>query len=180
MPFTEAERGYLVTQGVPIFERPQPLNTEQSLDPTIPPWLLLPPNKRPPLRVLSEADLNFFVENGYLIVRNAVPKENLDRIVGSIWNFLEMDPNDPKDWYRPPLDPLRAGMVECYHSQEMWDNRQCERVYGAFADLFGSEKLWVSIDRVNVKVPVRDDMPAFNDDKGGDLGLRSICFLAAN
>lgn len=162
MPFDAAERAYLVTQGIPVLER----SADAPSDPTIPPWLLLPPGKRPPLRVLTEEDLRCFAENGYLIVRNAVPRENLERTVDSIWKFLEMDPKNPEDWYRPPLDPRRAGMVECYHSQELWDNRQCPRVFGAFADLFGSEKLWVSIDRCNVKLPVRDDMPSFNDDTG--------------
>jgi hypothetical protein len=170
MEFTDSERGYLASQGIAIIDGRVP-------DPTIPPWLLLPPAQRPPLRVLSVQDLEFFKDNGYLVVKNAVPKDNIDTLVDSVWRFLEMDPKDLDACYRSSLlDGTTAGMVECYQSQEMWDNRQCPRLFGAFADLFATEKLWTSIDRMNVKLPVRNDLPDFNDDKGRFL-LRSRASL---
>jgi hypothetical protein len=48
-----------------------------------------------------------------------------------------------------------AGMVEMYHHPAMWANRQLPRVHGAFADVWGTEHLWVTIDRVNLNVPNR-------------------------
>ncbi|KAI9030575.1 hypothetical protein DFJ74DRAFT_657075 [Hyaloraphidium curvatum] len=160
MSFSEAELAYLDTQGIPE------LVAAPSCDPTVPPYLYLPEASRPPLKVLSPEDLQFFVENGYMIVRNAVPMELLDRLVRSVWSFLEMDASSPEDWYRPPLDPKRNGMVELYQSQQLWDIRQHPRVHAAFSDLFGTDTLWCSIDRVNVKLPVRPDRPEFDDDKG--------------
>ena len=41
----------------------------------------------------------------------------------------------------------------------MWDSRQYPRVYQAFAQILGSERLWVPLDRVNMKTPVRADRP---------------------
>ena len=52
--------------------------------------------------VLSPADHEFFRENGYVIVHNAVPQRNLDAVIDLVWEFLEMDRNDPDDWYHEP------------------------------------------------------------------------------
>ena len=115
------------------------------------------------MRVLSKTDLAFWEENGYVIIHNAVPQENLDRLIKVLWDFQEMNPDDPTTWYREPdrLNGMpelnRGGMIEIYHHQALWDNRQHPRVYGAFADILGTEKLWVTIDRANINVPARPD-----------------------
>ena len=101
--------------------------------------------------VLSKEDLDFFEENGYVILHNAITEEQRQATVATIWNFLGMDPNNPKDWYRPPA--VRNGFVELYHDQTFWDNRCSPRIYKAFAQLFGTRDLWVSIDRACMKVP---------------------------
>src|SRR5687767_9302793 len=97
------------------------------------------------LRVLSEDDLRFFEENGYVVVPNAVSRENCEAVVDALYDFLEFDKNTSDDWYRAPHTP--GGMVEMYQHPALWANRQSERIHGAMADLFGTEKLWVSIDR---------------------------------
>ena len=49
-----------------------------------------------------------------------------------------------------------TGMVEVYNNQHLWNNRQSERVYNAFVDIWGPEKLWVTIDRANLNFPIRE------------------------
>jgi hypothetical protein len=48
-----------------------------------------------------------------------------------------------------------TGMVEIYNQQFMWDNRQYPKVHAAFADIWGTERLWVTIDRANLNFPLR-------------------------
>ena len=114
-----------------------------------------------PLRVLSEADWQFWKENGYIVVKQAVPKENAERLARFLWEFEEKDPNDQATWYAPPRAEMKmkeltnSGMVELYNHQFEWDNRQYPRVYDAFVDIWGTEKLWVTIDRANLNLPVR-------------------------
>lgn len=115
------------------------------------------------LRVLTEDDLRFYDENGYLLVPNAAPQENLDATIDALFDNLGLDKNNPDDWYRPPL-PF-GGMIEMYQHQAMWDNRQNPKIHALFADILGTEKLWVTIDRVNLKPPYRDDHPEY-DHKG--------------
>jgi phytanoyl-CoA dioxygenase PhyH len=113
--------------------------------------------------ILSPSDHAFFAENGYVVVPNAVPQENLDAVIDAIWWFLGMDPDDPEDWYREPH--RTSGMVEIYQHQALWNNRQYPRVYEAFTEIRGTEKLWVTIDRACMKPPQHPDHPEY-DHKG--------------
>ncbi|HXF63961.1 MAG TPA: phytanoyl-CoA dioxygenase family protein [Caldilineaceae bacterium] len=106
-------------------------------------------------RVLSAEDRAFWEENGYVVIHNAVPQANLDAVINDIWEFLGVDRNDPEAWYRAPIS--KAGMLEMYHTQSLWDNRQYPRVHQAFADIWGTEALWVSFDRANMNPPARPD-----------------------
>jgi hypothetical protein len=107
------------------------------------------------MHVLTAEDKAFWDENGYVIIHNAVPQENLDAVIEVMWDFLQIDRHNPDDWYREPV--RRGGMVELYQHQALWNNRQHPRVYGAFADIWGTEQLWVSLDRVNFNPPDRPD-----------------------
>jgi hypothetical protein len=112
-----------------------------------------------PLRVLSKADFAHWQQKGYVIVRNAVPAENVERLKALLWAFEEKDPNDPATWYTPQrrdhiMKELNGtGMVEIYNHQYLWDNRMTQRVYDAFVDIWDMEDLWVSIDRANLNPP---------------------------
>jgi hypothetical protein len=114
-----------------------------------------------PLRVLSEADWQFWLENGYIVVKNAVPKEQAKATADFLWEFEEKDPANPATWYTAPRAEIQmkeltnTGMVEVYNNQHLWNNRQAPRVYDAFVDIWGTEKLWSTIDRANLNFPIR-------------------------
>lgn len=114
-----------------------------------------------PLRVLSEEGWKFWIRNGYVIIKNAVPKEQVKKTADFLWEFEEKNPNDPETWYAPARAEMQmkeltnTGMVEVYNHQYLWDNRQMPRVHAAFADIWGTEKLWCTIDRANLNFPLR-------------------------
>lgn len=112
--------------------------------------------------ILSDDDMAFWSQNGYVVIHDAVPAENLTAVVDEVWAFLGMDRNDPDDWYREPM--RNGGMVEMYQSQGLWNNRQHPRVHQAFAEILGREDLWVSMDRANCKPPMRPDKPDWGHD----------------
>jgi hypothetical protein len=115
------------------------------------------------MAVFTSQDLDFFRRNGYVILHDAVPPENLRAVVDVIFDFLDMDPNDSEDWYHPPH--RTNGMVEIYQHQVLWDNRQYPRVHQAFSEIYGTEKLWVSEDRACMKPPMHPAHPDY-DHKG--------------
>ena len=63
--------------------------------------------------VLSKEDRAFWEENGYVIVHNAVPQENLDAMVAAIWEFLEMDPECDRGLVQvPALYPRQSVLAD--------------------------------------------------------------------
>ena len=120
------------------------------------------------MSVLSTRDLKFFEEYGYVIVRQAVPREQAEDSARALWAFAQKDPDDPESWYAEPPPgpagpdgpgvPARKGtiMIEIYHQQTLWNNRTAPRVHRAFSQVMGSEKLWVSHDRASINPPSRD------------------------
>ncbi|MBL7873924.1 MAG: phytanoyl-CoA dioxygenase family protein [Cyclobacteriaceae bacterium] len=114
-----------------------------------------------PLRQLNEADWKFWIHNGYVIIKNAVPKEQAKKLADYLWQYEDKSPDDMASWYKRPNAEMQmkelnnTGMVEIYNHQYMWDNRQVPKVHQAFADIWGTEKLWVTIDRANLNFPLR-------------------------
>lgn len=114
-----------------------------------------------PLGLMTEEDWHFWITNGYIVIKDAVPKEQVKRLADLLWEFEEKDPNDPETWYTPPRAEMKmkeltnTGMVEIYNHQYLWDNRQFPKVHKAFTDIWGTEKLWVTIDRANLNLPLR-------------------------
>ena len=114
-----------------------------------------------PLRVLTETEWQFWMEKGYIVIKNAIPKEQATATADFLWEFEEKHPHDPNTWYTTPRAEMKmkelagTGMVEVYNHQQLWNNRQTKRVYDAFVDVWGTEKLWVTIDRANLNFPIK-------------------------
>lgn len=110
--------------------------------------------------VLTAEDRAFFDRWGYLVVKGVVPKENCDAVVTDIYTFLQMDPNDTDTWYPPER---RGSLAHIHQTQSLWDNRQNPRLYQTFVDLYGTEKLWASLDRACFKPPLSEKHPQHQD-----------------
>ncbi len=113
------------------------------------------------LKVLSVKDWKFWIENGYIVIKNAVAKEQAKKTASFLWEFEEKNSEDPSTWYSPPRAEMKmkelagTGMVELYNHQYLWENRQERKIYESFVDIWGTEKLWVTIDRANLNFPIR-------------------------
>lgn len=113
-----------------------------------------------PVEVTHSRQRHQLDERGYIVVPNVLPVENLDAVITDLWKHLSADPHDRASWYKPKIIHP-TGMVEMYHCQSMWNNRQHPAVYGVFSDILETDKLWVSIDRVNFKPPALPRYPEY-------------------
>ena len=115
-----------------------------------------------PLRVLTEEQWKFWINKGYIVIKNAIPREQAKSTADFLWEFEDKNPEDPSTWYTAPRAEMKmkelagTGMVEVYNNQYLWSNRQTKKVYEAFVDIWGTEKLWVTIDRANLNFPIRE------------------------
>ena len=113
------------------------------------------------LRVLTMDQWNFWIENGYVVIKNAISKQQAAKTASFLWKFEEKNPNDKSTWYTNPRAEMQmkelagTGMVEVYNNSHLWSNRQEKRVYDSFVDIWGTDKLWVTIDRANLNFPIR-------------------------
>ena len=113
------------------------------------------------LKIFSVNDWKFWLENGYIVVKNAITKQQAKKTATFLWKFEEKDSEDPSTWYSPPRAEMKmkelagTGMVELYNHQCLWENRQERKIYESFVDIWGTKKLWVTIDRANLNFPIR-------------------------
>lgn len=113
------------------------------------------------LRVLTMEQWNFWKDNGYVVIKGAVSREQAAQTAAFLWEFEDKNPDDKSTWYTEARAEMKmkelagTGMVEVYNHQHLWNNRQTQRVYDAFVDIWGTEKLWVTIDRANLNFPIR-------------------------
>lgn len=124
--------------------------------------------------ILSPQEHRQFEEQGFVVVRDAVPIAQCEAVVHDCFKFLELDEADPSTWY----PQWRGGnaLVHLHQAQSIWDNRQHPRVYEAFREILGEEKLWASMDRAGFKPPITPDQPQ-HDDRGfihWDLNLEKL------
>ncbi len=110
--------------------------------------------------ILTQRDLDFFEENGYVVVHDAVPLKNRQAVIDAIGWFTNIDMTNPNDWYNAYGNG--SGVLELYQHQALWDNRQHPRLHQVFSEIWKTEKLWVSMDRVGYKPPQHPDHPKWN------------------
>ncbi len=82
------------------------------------------------LRVLTMEQWIFWREQGYVVIKNAVPRTQAKETADFLWEFEDKDPTDASTWYTAPRAEMKmkelagTGMVEVYNHQKLWNNRQ--------------------------------------------------------
>lgn len=104
--------------------------------------------------VLSAADLAFWRENGYVVLRGAVEKEACRAAEAAIWDHLGMNPRDPATWY----DGQHMFWVALFQHPALIENRASPRIRKAFEQLWGCDDLWATVDRSSLNRPQRDEV----------------------
>ncbi|MBL0738190.1 phytanoyl-CoA dioxygenase family protein [Flavobacterium sp. GN10] len=102
--------------------------------------------------VLSEQDLEFWNQNGYVIIKNAISKEDCEETQKAIWEYLKMDPNNKESWYERHAD--QKGLMLNFSDHETLNrNRFSPRVKKAYEQLYKTTKIYKTIDKVSFNPP---------------------------
>ena len=94
---------------------------------------------------MTEKQWSFWVQKGYIVIKDAIPKKQAEETANFLWEFEEKNPKDVSTWYSEPRAVMQmkelagTGMVEVYNNQYLWDNRQTQKVYDALL-IFGEPK----------------------------------------
>ena len=105
--------------------------------------------------VLSAEDLAFWEKNGYLVLKNAVSKNQCFDAQNAIWEFLQARSDDPCSWYKPH-EGKRGLMLMLFDHPALEANRQSARIRNAYRQLYVSDAIHKTIDKVSFNPPEQD------------------------
>lgn len=117
-----------------------------------------------PRTVLNDQQVRRFIDDGFVRIDRAFPREIADQGMAALWRATGCNPNDPATWTRPVV---RAGTVNDQHGTQPLSFREAANtpiLYDAFDKLVGPGR-WLRRPNVGtfvVRFPSRDDP--------GDLG----------
>nr|WP_315422807.1 phytanoyl-CoA dioxygenase family protein [uncultured Pedobacter sp.] len=141
--FEEFEKWIVHTSGTPTSEQISRFNSL---------FNEAPGRSQPIPSVLSAEDLAFWTENGYLILKNVIPKEDCQATIDVICDFLKINLHDANTWYSP--NTSRQGiMVQLFQHPLLQKNRQSARIRMAYEQLWQRTDIWVTTDRVGFNPP---------------------------
>lgn len=102
--------------------------------------------------VLSEEDLEFWNKNGYIVIKDAVSKEDCEATQQAIWDFLEMDPDTKESWYKRHED--QKGLMLNFSDHETLNkNRLSPKIKKAYEQLYNTKDIYKTIDKVSFNPP---------------------------
>lgn len=102
--------------------------------------------------VLSEEDLVFWQEQGYVVLHDAVSQEQLQNTAGAVWDFVGSNPDDPDSWCMA-ASRLTNTRVPLFDNPYFIQNRASKRIHKAYSQLWGTADLWMSIDQASFNPP---------------------------
>lgn len=82
-------------------------------------------------KTLTSGEADNFIRDGYLLVKEAFPRELAERIVELIWSFAPMDPSDRSTWTKARYTVQKTFVNDLTHQLHT------RRVHDAMDDLLG-------------------------------------------
>ena len=133
---------------------------------------------------LNASDLHHWDQHGYVVLKNAVTHEQAKAAEMAIYEYLAMDPDKPESWYGGKQG--HSIWVSLLRHPAFWATRRSPRLIKAFAQLWGREDLWVTVDQGGLNPPERPDWkfpgPRLHWDTTiappHHFGIRGILYLA--
>lgn len=106
--------------------------------------------------VLDREGLAHWQAQGFVVLPQAAPAEQIEAAARALWDHLGASPEDPESWYRASTNGI---MVQLFRHPSLDRIHASSRIHKAFAQLWGSADLWMSTDRCGFNVPVRTGRP---------------------
>lgn len=123
------------------------------------------------VNVLSEQDLEFWNRNGYVVVKNAISKEDCEATQKAIWEYLKMNPNEKESWYKRHEE--QKGLMLNFSDHETLNrNRFSPKVKKAYEQLYGTTNIYKTIDKVSFNPPETDHFTFLGSPLHWDMSLK--------
>lgn len=121
--------------------------------------------------VLSAEDLLFWEQNGYIVLKNAIPRADCEAACQAMWEFLDMNPQQPQSWYKSS-EGQRGLMLTLSKHPSLQNNRISARIKKAFEQLYKSNAIYLLIDKVSFNPPEQHGYHFAGDGLHWDVSLK--------
>lgn len=92
-----------------------------------------------PYKQLTQADVDHFMQHGWIKLSDCFTKEQADKLIGTVWTRLGMDPNDKSTWHTERINmPKHREFEASDFAPKAWD---------AICDLVGGEERIAAFNR---------------------------------
>lgn len=120
--------------------------------------------------VLTDKDLAFWHQNGYIVLKKAISKEDCEQTRNAIWEFLDKRLDDQQTWYKQ--HPQQRGlMVQFSDHPALNKNRESVRIQKAYEQLYQSNSIYKTIDKVSFNPPISKNYSFMGSDLHWDVSL---------
>jgi len=102
--------------------------------------------------VLSSEQLSQWAEDGYVVMPGALDRDECGEVADLLWNSIGARPDNPDSWHKTEIEGI---MVPVFQQDAMEHARRSKRIHKAFAQLWGTADLWMTIDRLGFNPPER-------------------------
>jgi len=119
--------------------------------------------------VLTDEDLAFWEEHGYVVLHDAITPEECTAAEEAILEHIGARSGDQESWYRPHSSGI---MVQFFQHPALMPARRSRRIHKAFSQLWGTADLWVTTDRCGFNVPERPGWKFQGPDLHWDVSLQ--------
>lgn len=100
--------------------------------------------------VLDAEDLRQWDLRGYVVLREAISRDEAADLEALLWRVIDARPDDPATWYGPRNNGI---MVQHFQHPAQEAVRRSMRIHKAFAQLWGTSDLWATTDRMSFNPP---------------------------
>ncbi len=93
--------------------------------------------------------------SGFTRVEGVIPGNVTTAILNALPDVSVIDYGNSATWYRLPES--YPGIIPSHHHQSQWNLRQDLNLHRVFSELWGTDVLWVTMDRIGFVPPLRPD-----------------------
>lgn len=103
--------------------------------------------------VFTLEEIQFWNDNGYVVLKNAISKDECESTRIAIWEFLGKSLDDEGSWYTQ--HPAQSGMMVQFSDHPTLNaNRDSARIKKAYEQLYQSSAIYKTIDKVSFNPPI--------------------------
>lgn len=95
-------------------------------------------------------EIKFWKENGYIVLKEAVDKEECKELENAIWQYLDLTSTKPQNW----ADTKDRFWLSEFSHPLLEKNKTSKKIHKAFEQLWGTDKLFNSTHRVSFNPPL--------------------------